>query len=340
MTLLSRMVLGAALAVGFSALAAPNARAAEPDKLLPAEADTVIQVNFKQLLDSDIIKKYALEQIKQTLDGQDAKKILTEIGLDPLKDIEKITVGASVPSLTNTKWSDIRYLMIVRGTFDPEKLYKAAEAQSKKDADRFAMIKDGNTVIFKFQPENGDNPIYGTVVDDKTVVAASDKKLIANALKAAEGNKKPPIKPELADLIKKLDEKSSVYVTSMVKSKFDELKLPKNDFVDLSKLEASILKTESLSLTVKVGTDVNVEVTLGMKDDDAAVDMQNALDDVLKQVKPLAPLAGAADPRMKPLADILTTIKTSAKNKDVVISGKLTGANIGKMIKIDPDGGN
>jgi ribosomal protein L18E len=335
MTLLSRMVLGAALAVG---LTASNARAAEPDKLLPAEADTVVQVNIKQLLDSDIIKKYALEQIKQTLDGQDAKKLLTEIGLDPLKDIEKITVGASVATLTNIKSNDIKFLMIVRGTFDPEKLFKAAEVQSKKDADRFSMIKDGGTIIFKYQPENGENPIYGTVVDDKTVVAASDKKLIANALKAAEGNKKPPIKQELADLIKKLDEKASVYVTSIVKSKFDELKLPKNDFVDLSKLEASILKTDSVSVSVKVGTDVNLEVTLGMKDDDAAIDMQNALDDVLKQVKPLIPLASAAQPQLKPLADIVATIKTSAKNKDVIISGKVTGANIGKMIKIDGDG--
>ncbi len=337
MTLLSRMVLGAALAVGLSA---PNACAAEPDKLLPAEADTVVQVNIKQLLDSDIIKKYALEQLKQTLDGQDAKKLLTEIGLDPLKDIEKITVGAAVANLTNIKSNDIKFLMIVRGTFDPEKLFKAAEVQSKKDADRFSMIKDGGTIIFKYQPENGENPIYGTVVDDKTVVAASDKKLIANALKAAEGNKKPPIKQELADLIKKLDEKSSVYVTSIVKSKFDELKLPKNDFVDLSKLEASILKTDSVSVTVKVGTDVNLEVTLGMKDDDAAIDMQNALDDVLKQVKPLIPLASAAQPQLKPLADIVATIKTSAKNKDVIISGKVTGANIGKMIKIEGDGGN
>ena len=188
---LSRMVLGAAFALGLVAVAATNARAAEPDKLLPADADTVVQVNIKQILDTDIIKKYALEQLKQALDGQDAKKLLSEIGLDPLKDIDKVVVGANVKGRTDTK-----FLMIVHGTFDPDKLYKAAEAKSKKDADRFAMIKDGNTVIFKYTPENGENPIYGTVVNDKTVVAGSDKKMIANALKAAEEGKKAPIKRE------------------------------------------------------------------------------------------------------------------------------------------------
>ena len=88
-------------------------------------------------------------------------------------------------------------------------------------------------------------------------------------------------------------------------------------------------------MSVKVGADVNVDVTLGMKDDDSANEMRNALDDLLKQVKPLIALAGAAEPRAKPLADVFSTIKTSIKNKDVSISGKVTGANIGKMVKPD-----
>ena len=182
---LSRVLLGAALVVGALAANSSSTRAAEPDKLLPAEADTVVSVNIKQILDTDIIKKYALEQIKQALDGQDAKKLLTEIGLDPLKDIDRVVVGANIKGP-----ADIKYLMIVHGNFDPEKLYKAAEEQSKVDADRFAMVKDGDTVIFKYTPENGENPVYGTVVNDKTVIAASDKKMIANALKAAEAGKK------------------------------------------------------------------------------------------------------------------------------------------------------
>jgi hypothetical protein len=327
------MVLSAAFVLGL--VAAPNARAAEPDKLLPADADTVIQVNIKQILDTDIIKKYALEQLKLTLDGQDAKKLLNEIGLDPLKDIDKIVVGANIKGRNDSK-----FLMIVHGTFDPDKLYKAAEAQSKKDADRFAMIKDGDSVVFKYTPENGENPIYGTVVNDKTVVAGSDKKMIANAVKAAAESKKAAIKQELADLVKKMDEKSSVYVVGLTKGKFDDVKFPGggNIPVDLSGIEKLLPKTESMSVSVKVGADVNVDVTLGMKDDDSANDMRNALDDLLKQAKPLIGLAGAAEPRAKPLADVFNTIKTSTKNKDVSITGKVTGANIGKMVKPDADG--
>jgi len=332
---LSRAVLSAAVVVGLSV---STARAAEPDKLLPAEADLIVQVNVKQILDSDIIKKYALEQLKQTLDGQDAKKLLTEIGLDPLKDIDRI-VGASIETKIGRR-ADAKGLVIVHGTFDPDKLYKAAEVQSKKDADRFAMIKDGNTVIFKFTPENGGQPIYGTVVNDKTVIAATDKKLIATALKAADEKKKAPIKPELAELLKKMDEKASVFAVSLVKGKFDEVKLPGggNIPVDLTALQGLLPKTETVSVSVKVGADVNIELTLGMKDGDTAGDMRNALNDLIKQVKPLAQLAGAAEPRAKPLSDILNTIKTTSTDKNVTITGKVTGANIGKMVKPDPDG--
>ena len=330
---LSRLLLGTALIAG--ALAANTSRAAEPDKLLPAEADTVVSVNIKQILDTDIIKKYALETLKQVLDGQDAKKLLTELGLDPLKDIDRVVVGANIKGRTDSK-----FLMIVHGSFDPDRLYKAAEKQSKVDADRFAMIKDGDTVVFKYTPENGENPIYGTVVNDKTVIAASDRKMIANALKAAETGKKAPIKTELADLVKRMDEKSSVYACGIVKGKFDDFKLPAggNMPVDLEAIQKLIPMTESMAVSVKVGADVAVEVTLGMKDTDTAGEMRNALDDLIKQVKPLAALAGAAEPRAKPLADILNTVKTSSKDKDVTVSGKVTSANIGKMMKPEPDG--
>ena len=264
---LSRLAFSAALVVG---LAAPTVRAAEPDRLLPADADMVVQVNVKQILGSDIIKKYALEQIKQALDGQDIKKLLTEMGLDPFKDIDRV-VAASIDTKIGQR-DDAKFLGIIHGTFDPDKFYKAAEVQSKKDADRFAMIKDGDTVIFKFTPETGGQPIYGTVVNDKTIIAASDKKLIATALKAAEAKKKAPIKPELADLLKKMDEKSSVFAVGIVKGKFDELKFPGggNIPIDLSSIQKLLPKTEAVSVSVKIDSDVNVEVTLGMKDGDTA----------------------------------------------------------------------
>src|SRR5207248_2681975 len=195
MTRISRFGFGAALAVVLAA--SPAARAAEPDKLLPADSEFVLSVNFKQIVESDIIKKYALAQIKQALDGADAKKFLSDLGLDPIKDVERVVIGGSGKDQTDTKG-----LVIIHGKFDPEKLFKAAEAQTKKDPDHFTLVKDGNDKMFKYQPDNG-NPVYATVVDETTVIAGSDKKMVTTALGA--GTKKPALGKDLSALITKQD---------------------------------------------------------------------------------------------------------------------------------------
>jgi len=124
------------------------------------------------------------------LDGQDAKKLLGDLGLDPLKDVETVTFATC-----DTKIKDIentQKLAIIRGTFDAEKLFKTAEARSKKEGDKFEMVKDGNTVMFKIQPDNNQPPWYATVVNDKTVIAASEKKLVSATVAAAAASKGRP----------------------------------------------------------------------------------------------------------------------------------------------------
>lgn len=320
---LSRLGLAVAFAV---ILATPAVRAAEPDKLLPADADTVYYANVKQLIGSDVVKKYALEQIKQALAGQEAKKLLEEMGLDPLKDVDTIWAGS-----TGKDQSDMKALIVVHGKFDPEKLLKAAEAATKKDGDKFSIVKDGNITLFKFQPEQG-NPLYGTVVNETTLIVATDKKIIATALKQAEEKKKAPISTELTALVKKMDDKSSIFLVSVVKGKFDNVKLPAQLPIDLSGFEKALPKTDTLSVVVKVTTDINLEVVFGMKDDDAATDMGDAMAKLIDGIKGLVPLLAAADPKAKPLVDVVKTVKSDVKNKNVTIVGKVTGENIGKMI--------
>lgn len=316
---LSRLALGAALAV---ALTAAPARAADPDKMLPGDADTVAYINVKQLIGSDVIKKYALEQIKQALAGQDAKKLFDEMGLDPLKDIETIWAGSSGKDA-----SDMKALLVGHGKFDADKLLKAAEAAAKKDGDKFSIIKDGGTTLFKFQPDQG-NPLYGTVVDDTTVIAGTDKKIVAAALE----QKKAKLSDDLTALVKKQDEKSTMFVTSVVKGKFDNVKLPQQLPIDLSGFEKALPSTNSMSIVINVTGDIKLEVTMGMKDEDSATDMGDAMAKLIDGIKGLVPLAAAADPKAKPLVEVVKTIKSDVKKKDVVVTGTVTGDNIGKMI--------
>ena len=124
-------------AAALLAVAAAPVRAAEIDVLLPAETESVMFVNVRQVLDSDLVKKYALGQIKQALQGNDAQKMLKGLGLDPLKDIDRVTIGS---------WGkgpeDMQAVAIVRGKFDPEKVLNAARDQAGKNADKMAIVEE------------------------------------------------------------------------------------------------------------------------------------------------------------------------------------------------------
>ncbi len=326
-----RVLPGVVLLV--AGLAAP-ARAAEVDKLLPAEAEIVIHINYKQILESDLVKKHALEQMKQALQTQQqAQRILQELGLDPFKDIHRIIMAGEMAAQPE----EGRYLMIGYGNFDPDKLFAAAESYSKKNPDRFSLLREGETFIFKLQPDNGQMPIYATLLDDKTAVAGSDRKMILNAVAAHKQGKKPAVKPELAALIKKMDDKASMYVCALVKGKFDNVTIPQGLPVDLSRFETLLPKMETLAMTLRVGKDVKMEFAMGMKDDAAAEDMSTAVRNLLNDVKPLLQLAAAADPRTKPLSDVLNTFKVSSKNKEVTLNGEISEANVLRMVKPSDD---
>lgn len=314
-----------ALVAAFAAALVPAARAAEPDKLLPNDSDTVAFINVKQLVGSDVVKKYALEQLKQALAGQDAKKLLEDMGLDPLKDIDTVWAGSSGKDA-----SDMKVLIVAHGKFDPEKLLKAAEGAAKKDGDKFSIVKDGGTTLFKYQPDQG-NPLYGTVVDDTTVIAGSDKKLVAAALE----QKKVELSADLAALVKKQDAKTTMFVASVVKGKFDNVRLPAQSPIpglDFAALEKVLPKIDTMNIVVKVTEDIKLEVTVGMKDDDAAADMGDVMAKLIDGIKGLVPIIAAADPKAKPLGDVIKTVKSDVKKKDVTVVATVTGDNIGKMI--------
>ena len=94
-------------------------------------------VNVKQLIESGRRQEIrASNRLKQALSGQEAKKFLEEMGLDPLKDIET-RCGSARPARTRTDMKAL--LVIVHGKFDPDKLFKAAEAATKKDGDKFSI---------------------------------------------------------------------------------------------------------------------------------------------------------------------------------------------------------
>jgi hypothetical protein len=335
----SRLLPGAALLLGLLATAGPNARAAEPDKLIPADADTVISVDLKKLLEADFVKKYIVEDLKKQFDKQEAKQFLTDIGLDPFKDVEKLVVASME---TNFKeGSQPNFLIVVRGSFDAQKLFQRAEAETKANPDKYSMVRDSGAVMFKIvqqKPRDSEpeRATFATVIDDKTLAFASDKKYIAGAIKANDSGQAATLKKELAALIKKVDARVPVYVASVVSGKLGEMELrdPRGPVkLSFESLRKALPNAETILATVRVGTDVAVDLYMGMKDDATANDMRNAMIDLIDQVKPLVKLGVLAGQAPESLPELLDSIKITSKKKDMILTIAASGNTLGSVFE-------
>ena len=321
----SRFVMVALLA---TVVAAPT-RAAEVDNLLPKETEFVVQANIKQMLESDIVKKFALAQLKQALEGQDAAKILKDLGLDPMKDIDTVTMG-----IWGKGQEDMNGVFVVRGTFDAKKIMEASRNAAKEMADKISIVKEGEIELIKFTGDNG-KPGFIAVQEGKPIIAATDKKLVAAALTAHNDKAKPALGKVLAALIAKQDAKASLFMCGITEGKVDEIP---GDFsqlkalgVDGDKIKEGLGKMTTMGLTLNLGKEVNVSVKLGMKDADSADSFGAELTKLVTAAKTFLPIIGGNQPQFKSIIDDVTkTLDSVSKDKDVVVTVKLSAEAIGK----------
>jgi hypothetical protein len=328
MNFMNRCVLAAAVAA--TGLLAAPARAADLSPLLPAETESVVFINIRQILDSDLVKKYALSSIKQALEGNDAQRTMKELGLDPLRDIDQIHGG-----LWGEDAQDMKGLFVIKGKFDLEKLFAAAEREAARQGDRIAIVKDGEYSLVRVTIDDRPDPIYVSGADKNTLVVGTERSVVTAAMQAAEKPGKPALKKELAELAGRMDPKASLFVAGVSSGNIGDIP-PNPLFDDPEKLRKQLEKLVDSSMTLKVTGDVNLDITMGMKDADAADDFGATVDDLLTKAKAFLPFIAAQAPQAKPIVNDLTKSLTSKVEKNkVVITAKLSGDAIGRAVGTD-----
>ena len=316
------------------ASAAATARAAEVDPLLPKETEQVVHVNIKQILDSDIVKKYAMGQIKQALQGEQVKAQLEALGLDPLKDFERLSIG-----FWGSGGADMNAQMILRGKFDAKKLFESAKDQAGKTPDKVSIEEEGDFKFVKIAGDNG-KPFFVSVADEKTIVGGTEKKLVTEGLTAFNKKEKAKLGKELTALVLKQDEKASLFYCGITEGKFSEVPASAFDQLKAVGVDGEVFKKQlngmlNMAVTVRLGKEVNLDMTMGMKDDDAAEEFggkKGNLTKLIDTAKTFLPLIGGQQPKAKDLVDdLVNTLKADVKGKDVIVTLKVRADSIGSV---------
>jgi hypothetical protein len=300
-------------------LGVPGARAADFEKYLPEDTQTVAGINVRQILDSSLVKKYALERIKEALKSEDeAQKILKDLGFDPLKDLDNVVIAAPGGSDAD------KGLIIVRGRFDVAKFEAKAEEVAKKKGELLQIEKVGANKIYKLVLQ--EQTFYASFVGPDTLLAAPGKDYLVKALDKTKSPGTALKNKELQALLTKVDTKRSIWM-AVPGSAF-----PKELPIDNDKLKKSLDSIESLTGGIHVADDVKLEFLITAKDAAGAKDLVQTIKGFLAQAKGFLALAGGD--QLAPLVDVLGTAKATAEDKTITLAAVLSADVIEKLSKL------
>jgi hypothetical protein len=293
--------------------------AAEPDRLTPRDAEMVVQVNVRQLLQTPLVQKHALDSLKTLLQRNDElQQLLRAAGLNPLKDIDTLSLSTSGNPMAGGK-----LLAVVRGDFTPEKAQGAAEEYAKKHPGRLKSLKDGDLPMWEVTSDG--KSFYAAFAGNKTLVMTTTKEDTAAVVGRAG---QTPQRPSAA-LQAALDHLKGSESLWMAMVATDEMRqLLKND--DTAKDFAAAL--QSVTGTLELSDDAQFALVVHTNSPAAATQIKGKLDELM----PLLTFLGAGKDKSGRIAkEVIDNVKLKSEQNDVSIRLHITEAQIEKARKKD-----
>jgi len=303
------------------ALAVPVcARAAELDPLLPADTESYVSVNFRQLADSSAFKKQLEGPARQLLkDTPEVDEVLKDLGIDPFKDLDRMIVASPTGREAD------RGLVILRGTFDQAKFKKKADDSLRDNADVLKLHKvplgGGAThEVYEVVVPNQDLSVWVAVVDNKTILASPGKDYIIDGLKASKAKAKAALRnKDFQTLLEKLDPKLTVSMAVLGKALVGG-----EDGVLPEAVAQALGRVEAIGGGLMVSNEFKAELVVVGKDPRAAKALRDSTDRVLKLALVGLSLVGEDRKELTLLLEVLKTVKVTGTGKAVMFSGRLT----------------
>ena len=316
----SRVAVGTAAVILLSA--AGSGRAGEVEKFLPNDTVFVCSFNVRQVLDSSLVKKHALPDLKGILTGnEEIQKVLEALGFDPLRDVSRL-IFASPGLGTQDKWATI-----IHGRFDVDKFHAKAQQVAKQDGGFLTVHEAGNQKFYEVTAPGQAQSMFVALVNKETLVSASGKDYVLEALDKAAGKKKPALKKELRNVLEKADLKQS-FSLAMLGDAIRNGALAGND-------EAKEIadKTRSASGGITVGEGLQASFVLLAKDPDGAKEVADMINNNVKQAKGIVSLQAQNLKQLDPLVEFLDSLKVATQGSTVTLKGQVSKELIEKSLK-------
>jgi hypothetical protein len=307
---------------------ATQARAADL-KYLADDTEVILTINFKQILDSELVKgqKDVIAQIRQQIENNtpgEAEKYLKEVGFDLFRDLVSITVAGP-----GGKKDDDKGLIIIEGTFQPKKFHSAAAQAAKDHPDHLKINKSGKYSVLEIQAE--DKTIYLSMISKSTILASPNKEYFAKALGRAAGTESSKLKKNVKDLLKTVNAKQSISFIatgSAIAKGLEDAPIPGAD-----KIGPALQQIEGVTGAITIGKDIQFQLGVGTKNAEKAKEFEQQANFFLKLGQGVLQIQAQQDKKLQPLVDVVKTFRVTAQDTSLLLRGEFSVENIDKLIK-------
>lgn len=323
-----RSWLGQALFLGLALLATGSAHAVPPEKLLPDNTTMIFGFNMKSFVESPLFQKGMKAKLEELMQkNKEFAGVMQSMNFDPMKDIHSITFAIGNFNLNmqgGPPRPDVEPIIIVKGNFDQAKMDTAAQALiSAGGKDKVAVSKMGDRTVYEFK--EGDKPMFGTIADKETMLAADSKAALEAMLDRMAGKATPKLSKEFAAAMDKVDMKRTFFMAGILPDSIKQV-------ASMSPQGAVAEKIEAINFTVNVKDNLDIEMNAYTTDADAAKEFKAMLDQA-KEMMGILALNAPEEADSKDLSDFLSSIRISNSDKTVSMKGELKGSLIERAIQ-------
>jgi hypothetical protein len=307
---LSKLGRLAALALLLMTVALPT-RAADLDKLAPADAEIAVVINIKNFVNSELFKKYSEEKAKEAFKSGPPSKFLEAAGLDPLKDLESITVTFN----NFTGKDESKACIIARGKINVPKVQAAIKDSAKQAGDMLKITVEGGQTFYTLSgPRGGQPSITGTFVGDSALVVSNNLDYLKDIIAGKEIEATPGAKV-MKRALGKLSGQETVILAAAVTDEVKE-KLGENE-----SLKGTVDKLESATGAVNIGESIDIIAALHATDQNTA----RNLGQTIKNAIPIIKLFTQGNEEASPFAELLVdNVKVSWEGKSINFRAQFT----------------
>jgi len=302
-------------------------RAAEIDPYVPLDTETVVNINVRQILDSPLIKKNALEAAQELLRGNDqVQDVLKDLGFDPFKDLDRVILAT--PGGTDKD----RGLIIVHGRFDLAKFKAKAEQVAKDQSENLKIHKvlAGKHIIYEVNVPDMDDPLFVALASRDTLLASPGKDYVVDALKKIGKTDKLALKnKDFQALLEKVDDRQSLSVAAVknpaVKDAVGSLPGDVKDMLD---------KIQAIGGGLTLSDEIKLELVVTTKNADEAKELRDSANAGLTLITAvLGGLNKDAKPQIEFVLEVVKSLRISNKGQTVVVKGRISSDLIEEALK-------